>query len=75
MAPDTDFTKQMDSIELTKYGILTKVNDVDAMVKAMKLLYNDTNLRYNYMQKAKERIKNFEVNKIIAEWERIINGN
>ncbi|WP_255327611.1 glycosyltransferase [Lebetimonas sp. JH369] len=72
LAPDTTFTKQTKEIELAEYGILVPVGDVDKMVEAMRMIYKNSDLRYNYEQKAKKRIKEFEVKKIIKKWEKII---
>jgi N-acetylgalactosamine-N,N'-diacetylbacillosaminyl-diphospho-undecaprenol 4-alpha-N-acetylgalactosaminyltransferase len=72
LAPDTDIITQTQDIEIAEYGILTPVGDEEKLAKAMKLMYEDEKLRYNFKQKAKERIKEFEVSKIIKEWEKII---
>jgi N-acetylgalactosamine-N,N'-diacetylbacillosaminyl-diphospho-undecaprenol 4-alpha-N-acetylgalactosaminyltransferase len=38
----------------------------------MKLMYENDELRYNFKKKAKNRAKEFEVKRIIKEWEKII---
>lgn len=42
------------------------------MAKAMKLIYEDKSLREKLSKKAKERVEEFRVEKIIKEWEDII---
>ena len=74
LAPNTSINLQTDGIEIAEFGILTKVDDIDELSKAMKLMYEDSKLRYNFKQKAKERILDFDVKKIVKEWERLISG-
>ena len=72
LAPNTDFTKQTKEIELAEYGILTPVGDVEKMAKAMKMVIKNKNLGENYLKKAINRVKDFEVKKIMKEWEETI---
>jgi N-acetylgalactosamine-N,N'-diacetylbacillosaminyl-diphospho-undecaprenol 4-alpha-N-acetylgalactosaminyltransferase len=69
LSPETDFTKQTKDIEIAKYGILTPVGDVDKMAEAMRMMYEDSNLREKYRKIALQRAKDFEVSKITKEWE------
>jgi len=39
----------------------------------MKIMYKNKNLKENYSKKAKIRAKDFEVKKIIKEWEKVVN--
>ena len=75
LAPNSDFTKQTKDIELAEYGILTSIRDVEKMAEAMKIMYENKNLKENYSKKAKIRVKDFEIKKVIQEWERIIERN
>jgi len=75
LAPNSDFTKQTKDIEIAEYGILTPVEDIEKMAEAMKKIYQEKNLRENYSKKAKLRAKDFEVKKIIKEWEMLIERN
>jgi len=75
LAPNIDFATQTKEIEFAEYGILTPVRDVEKMSEAMRKIYEDKNLRENYSTKAKNRVKDFEVEKIIKEWERVIERN
>ena len=72
LAPNSDILNQTDDIEIAEYGILTKVGSVESMTKAMRLMYEDEKLRYNLKTKSKNRLKEFEVKKIIKIWEKII---
>ncbi len=74
LAPNSDFIKQTKDIEFDEYGILTPVGDVDKLAEAMKKMYEDKSLRENYSKKAKNRAKDFEIEKIIKEWDEIIKG-
>ena len=73
LAPNSDFLKQTDSIEIAEYGILVKVGDKECFKQAMLKMYEDNELRYNFKHKTKNRINDFSIKKIINEWERIIN--
>ncbi|HIQ50620.1 MAG TPA: glycosyltransferase, partial [Nautiliaceae bacterium] len=72
LAPNSDFTKQTTDIEIAEFGILVPVGDVKRMADAMKIIIEDENLRNRLRKKALNRAKDFEVDKIIKEWEEII---
>jgi len=72
LSPNSDILKQTEDIEIVEYGILTKVGSVESMKKAMKLIYENNKLRYNFKNKSQNRLKEFKVSKIIKEWERVI---
>lgn len=68
LSPKSNFSFQLkDDIELAEYGILTPINDLYKLNKAMILI--DKKLRENYKNKSKERSNNFDINK---EYEDII---
>jgi len=73
LAPDTNFTKQINDIEIAKYGILTPVGDTEKMTKAMNRIKNNQPLRENYKNKASFRAKDFEVDKIMSQWLDVLN--
>ncbi len=50
-------------------GFLSKVGDVEDMAQNALKLLNDDNLRNEFSQNAKERAKNFTVNKIVPQYE------
>ena len=72
LAPKSDFRKKSNDIDVVEYGILTKVNDIKAMKKAMQIIYNDKDLRNDYKKKAIIRAKDFDIDTILKEWERVI---
>ncbi len=74
LAPDTDFKKEAKGIEFAKYGILTPVGDEEKMAEAMRIIYENRELRESYAKKAKERAKDFRVEKIIREWEDVLSN-
>ena len=51
---------------------ITKVASENYLAEAMKLIYKDNHLRYNFTQKAQNRVKEFEIKKIIKKWEEVI---
>ena len=46
-------------IKMAKYGVLVQMNETKSFAKAMQIMYNDKNLRENYMQKAPIRANEF----------------
>jgi N-acetylgalactosamine-N,N'-diacetylbacillosaminyl-diphospho-undecaprenol 4-alpha-N-acetylgalactosaminyltransferase len=68
---NTDFQLR-DAIEKAKYGILIPVNNADKLTESMNLMINDDKLRDNYKQKAKSRAKDFNKDKIIREWIKVV---
>lgn len=54
------------------YWLLTKNNDKKELFNAMQKIYLDEKSRNHYKQKSLERSKNFEMTKIIAEWNAIL---
>ena len=69
LSPSSDIETQLKKdIEKVEYGLLTTVNDVASMTKAMNLIIEDKNLRDNYKCKALTRAKDFDKDKIIKEW-------
>ncbi len=74
LAPEIDFLKQTKGVEIAKYGILTSIKDAEKMAKAMQMILNDKQLRYNYTSNSFARAKEFDVKKLIKEWEKVLNG-
>ncbi len=70
---DVNFQIQND-IEIADYGILTPINDVVNLQKAMNLIMNDENLRVRYKEKAIIRVKDFNVYEIVSQFEDILNA-
>ena len=73
LAPNSDMTFQLkDKIELTKYGILTPINNVNKLQEAINLMINDQKLRKNYQKKSKKRANDFKIEIIIKQYEEIL---
>ena len=72
LAPNSDVSFQLkDKIELTEYGILTPIKNVDKLQETMSLIISDESLRKNYQDKAKHRANDFRIGKIIKEYEKV----
>ena len=65
LAPATDIHhRAIINYEIGEYGILTPVNDVASLAAAMKKMYEDTALRKQFEDKAKQRAEQFNVDEI-----------
>ena len=68
LAPSTDVTLQIrEDIEFAEYGILTPINSVKSMVKAMSKIKNSKILRDKYIEKSAIRAMDFDKDRIIGE--------
>lgn len=75
LAPNSNINYQLkNNIEIAEYGILTPINHIDSLFKAMDKIMNDKNLLNDYKKKSKDRIKDFDKNKIINHYEKVINN-
>jgi glycosyltransferase involved in cell wall biosynthesis len=73
LAPNSNMNFQLkNNIELTQYGILTPIKNVEKLRKAMNLMIDDKKLRNNYKEWSIQRANDFRVEKIIKEYEEII---
>jgi len=85
LAPETDLRIEAKKVEYSKYGILIPVCDdkyYDAqlpltteeriLAKSIVELYSSKELLENYTVKAKERVKDFNKDKIILQYENIL---
>ena len=85
LAPETNIDVETKIIEYAKYGILIPVCDDNyykardpltnkemILAKSIVKLYSSKELLENYTVKAKERVKNFNKDKIILEYENIL---
>jgi len=76
IAPNSDLNCEIDKVSLDVYGILVPVlKDKscekimgDAIIKMLK----DSKLRDNYSRKSKKRIKNFSKEKMIDNWNKVL---
>lgn len=85
LAPDTDFRKQTCEPEFADYGILMPVLEENFLsakelltkiekiwLAIIKRMLEDKELREKYAKKSIERAMDFHVDKIIKEWEKIL---
>jgi glycosyltransferase involved in cell wall biosynthesis len=85
LAPNTDFNHQTQEPEFAEYGVLMPVFEVKyktakepleereiMWVETIDKLLEDENLRKNYSEKAKQRAKDFRIEKIVQEWKKVL---
>ncbi|MGB9855707.1 MAG: glycosyltransferase [Caldisericum exile] len=73
LAPNTDVTFQVKSgVEWAEYGCLVPVGGVAEIKEAVEKLLADDILRNKYIQKGKERAKDFSLDKIIAKYKEVL---
>jgi glycosyltransferase involved in cell wall biosynthesis len=85
LAPNTDFNYQTQKPEFAEYGILMPVFEIKyksaeeplrekemMWVETMDKLLEDESLRKNYSKKAKQRVEDFRIEKIVEKWKEII---
>jgi len=85
LAPDTDFEYQTEKPEFAKYGVLMPVfevkfkradeplDEIEKMwVEVIGEFLKKEELRKNYAFKAKERTKDFNIEKIAQEWKKVM---
>ncbi len=59
-------------MELSKYGILTAVSDVEALSEAMKRIKEDEKLREKYRYMSSFRVKDFQKDKIVQKFKNVL---
>jgi len=85
LAPDTDFNYQTQKPDFAVYGILMPVFDVKyksaeepleereiMWVKTINKLLEDEDLRKHYSEKAKQKVGDFRIEKIVQEWKEVL---
>ncbi|MFZ8830681.1 MAG: glycosyltransferase [Thermodesulfobacteriaceae bacterium] len=85
LAPNTDFNYQTQKPEFAEYGVLMPVFEVKyktakepleereiMWVETIDKLLEDEGLRKNYSEKAKQRAKDFSIEKIVQEWREVL---
>ena len=86
LAPSTDILYQTNSVEYAQYGVLCpNFNDNQQSVldtniskeeeylsEGLKELVINNDLRDKYSKDGRERVSNFDVKKILMQWEEII---
>ena len=61
-----------DGVELSEFGLLYCVGDVNGLVEAINQVLSDHSLAYIYAQRALERAKQFSVKNIAKEYQEIL---
>lgn len=87
LAPNTDVHTKASDMELTEYGVLVPVCDgnhfnasdpltkaEECLANAMIYLNNNLEVKNNYIEKARNRMNNFDKQFIMDEWVKVIEG-
>ena len=61
-----------DGVEISEFGLLYSVGDVNGLVEAINRVLSDKSLAYIYAQRALERAKHFSVKNIAKEYKEIL---
>lgn len=73
LAPKTDIDLELkDEIEIARYGILTPVKNSDKLTESINIMIKDKELLGGYSKKAKIRGNDFNLEKIIKQYEELI---
>ena len=83
LAPDTDILHNTDKIEYAEYGVLTPVCTCDyfaddiseqeeMMAEAIIHVLSTSELAMKYQTNSAERIRDFNIDKIAAEWLKLV---
>ncbi|SFV53020.1 Alpha-1,4-N-acetylgalactosamine transferase PglJ [hydrothermal vent metagenome] len=73
LAPSTDVNFQIrEDIELADYGVLTPINSVDSMIEAMNLIKDRGDLQERYREKSAIRAIDFDKERIIDGFIKIL---
>ncbi len=73
LAPKSRVETQLkESIELGEFGILTPINDVENLIKSMRIMMEDIELKQKYKLKSKNRANEFKIESIIEQYNEIL---
>ena len=73
LEPDKKFDFQLkNKIELAEYGILTPINDEQKLTEAINTLIEQKSLINMYKEKSIQRVKDFDISKIVIQYKKII---
>ncbi len=73
LAPESDVNFQLrEIVEVANYGILVSINSKEKMVEAMEVIKNSQKLRDSYKKKSLKRAMEFNKDRIIDEFIKII---
>jgi len=74
LAPKSNVNFQLKhDIEEAEYGILYPVGDIESLIKAVKTMLNNENLRNLYIKKGKKRAYDFSIDSIIKQYKKVLN--
>jgi len=65
----------LDDIDYAEYGVLVPVKNINLLSKAIISIFENSSLYNKYKSKAYKRAKDFSLDKIIPEYEKILNLN
>ncbi|WP_270339729.1 glycosyltransferase [Leuconostoc citreum] len=65
-------TGSAEVLESGKYGLITPATDVNALYDAIRPLLNNIELREEYAQRSLQRVEDFKIAPILAQWEAIL---
>lgn len=73
LSPNSNINMQIrDKVEISEYGVLTPIENIQYLEEAMKMMISDISLRENYRDKALKRAYAFHVDKIVKKYEEVI---
>lgn len=73
LAPGTDINYQLkNNVEICEYGILIPINDIKKFNEMMSEIMNNKKLLNKYIKNSKKRVKDFEKDKIIYQYSKVI---
>ncbi|WP_456394133.1 glycosyltransferase [Nitratifractor sp.] len=68
----SDYARPLPRIWEGRYGILTAVDDVEAMAESMQKMYNDAQIRKKYRESGPVRAKEFSIEKIASQYLKLL---
>lgn len=73
LAPNSDVEIQLtDELELSEYGVLVPIQNINKLKEAMNLIIKEEDLREKYSNKSKIRATEFSLEKIIKKFEKVL---
>lgn len=73
LAPDTDSSIQIqEDFEITEYGILFPIGNVQSIVKAITFFENNLNIKNRLITKSFQRIKEYSLENIINKYKKVL---
>jgi len=69
LAPNTDINQEAKDIEYADYGILCPIKDENKLAEAIIEMLTNKELSSNLIRASKQRAKDFDIKKVIKQWE------